>query len=135
MSAVNETEMMLAYEAYEFRWAYEYGVSLSALIIILSFSIAYPLILVAGVCFFTARYWTAKYNLLCFYCTVKTTTADRIPRMITNALLFAILIFQSFTCYMLFLSNSITYLSFAGVLIILSILTACPFLSSRFFFF
>lgn len=53
--AVNDRERLLAYEAYEFRWAYEYGVSISALIIILSFSIAYPLILVFGVFFFIFR--------------------------------------------------------------------------------
>lgn len=49
--AVTDTERELAYEAYEFRWAYEYGVSLSAIIIILAFSIAYPLILIFGVLF------------------------------------------------------------------------------------
>ncbi|CAG9327402.1 TMEM63C_2 [Blepharisma stoltei] len=121
-AAVNETERMLAYEAYEFRWAYEYGISISSLIIILSFSVAYPIILVVGAAFFISRYWTAKYNLLCFYCTVKTTTADRIPRMMTRYLLVATLFFQLMTCYFLFLSNSITYFAISIVLIILSII-------------
>lgn len=120
--AVTDTERELAYEAYEFRWAYEYGVSLSAIIIILAFSIAYPLILIFGVLFCIFRYFTAKYNLLCFYCTTKTTTGSRIPKLVISSLLVAILIFQLTTCYLLFLSESAVYVIISGALIIISII-------------
>ncbi|CAG9333013.1 TMEM63A_2 [Blepharisma stoltei] len=121
MKAVNDTERMLAYEAYEFRWAYEYGVSISAIFIIFAFSIAYPLILIIGVFFCISRYYTAKYNLLCFYCTVKTTTGNRIPRVIVVALLVSILFFQLTTAYLLLLSDSMVYVYISGGLIIVSI--------------
>jgi hypothetical protein len=111
----------MAYEAYEFRWAYEYGVSISALVIILSFSVAYPLILVIGVAFYISRYFTAKYNLLCFYCTVKTTTGHKIPKVVTTSILVAILIFQIFTCALIFLSKSTIYFGLATVMLIFSI--------------
>ena len=122
MKAVNDRERLMAYEAYEFRWAYEYGVSLSAFVIIISFSVAYPLILVIGVAFFIARYNTAKYNLLCFYCTVKTTTGHKIPKMVTITLLVAILIFQLFTCGLIFLSDSKIYFVLSTMLMIISII-------------
>lgn len=118
--AVNEREKLMAYEAYEFRWAYEYGVSINAFVIIMAFSVAYPLILPFGAFFYTARYFTAKYNLLCFYCTVKTTTGHKIPRMIVSGILVAILIFQLFTCALIFLSDSIIYFGLAVFLLILS---------------
>ena len=120
--AVNEREKLMAYEAYEFRWAYEYGVSLAALVIILSFSVVYPLILVFGVVFYVFRYFTAKYNLLCFYCTVKTTSGRKIPNVVTGAMLVAILIFQIFTCGLLFLTDSAVYFGCSIVLIIFSII-------------
>jgi Calcium-dependent channel, 7TM region, putative phosphate/Cytosolic domain of 10TM putative phosphate transporter/Late exocytosis, associated with Golgi transport len=120
--AVNERERLQAYEAYEFRWPYEYGVSLCALFVILAFSIAYPLILVIGIFFFTTRYFIAKYNMLCFYCTVKTTTGHKIPKVIITAMLSALLLFQCFTCALIFLSNSTTYFKIATVLLIVSII-------------
>lgn len=55
LQALSETEKLLAYEAYEFRWSYEYGVSITAFYIILAFSVAYPLILIVGVAFFYSR--------------------------------------------------------------------------------
>ena len=119
--SVTETEKLLAYEAYEFRWAYEYGVSISALFIILSFSIAYPLILVIGFMFFTARYFTAKYNLLCFYHPVKHTTGNRISNYVTNSMLLALMIASLFTCLLIFLNNTLVYLILAGILIVLSV--------------
>ena len=122
MRAVNERENLMAYEAYEFRWAYEYGVTITSLVIILSFSVAYPLIMVFGVVLYTTRYFTAKYNLLCFYCTVKTTTGHKIPKVITTAMLVAILIFQVFTCALIFLSHSKIYFASATLLLIFSIL-------------
>lgn len=118
--AVNERERLMAYEAYEFRWAYEYGVSLNAFVIILSFSVVYPLILPFGALFYVARYFTAKYNLLCFYCTVKTTTGHRIPKMVVSSILVAILIFQIFTCVLIILSDSIVHSGLAVLLIVLS---------------
>ena len=107
----------MAYEAYGFRWGYEYGVSISAFFIILSFSVAYPLILVAGTVFCVARYFTAKYNLLCFYFPLKHTTGTRIPNYIIKVLLSALLFFSLFTCLMLFLNDNFVYLVLAGVLI------------------
>jgi hypothetical protein len=118
--AVNERERLMAYEAYEFRWAYEYGVTINAFVIIMAFSVAYPLILPFGVLFYTMRYFTAKYNLLCFYCTVKTTTGHKVPRMIVSGMLVALLIFQLFTCALIFLSDSIIYFGLAVFLLILS---------------
>ena len=115
--SVCEEEKLMAYEAYEFRWAYEYGVSISAFFIILSFSVAYPLILVAGTVFCVARYFTAKYNLLCFYFPLKHTTGTRIPNYIIKVLLSALLFFSLFTCLMLFLNDNFVYLVLAGVLI------------------
>lgn len=53
--ALNDEERQLAYEAYEFRWAYEYGVSLTAITIILVFSVAYPIVIFFGFLFFTFR--------------------------------------------------------------------------------
>ena len=54
LKAVNEIEKLKAYEHYEFRWAYEYGVSMSILFIAMGFSVAYPNILpVASLFFFT----------------------------------------------------------------------------------
>lgn len=118
--AVNEREKLMAYEAYEFRWAYEYGVTLNVFVIILSFSVIYPLILPFGAFFYVARYYTGKYNLLCFYCTVKTTTGHRIPRMVISSILVAILIFQIFTCTLIIITDSIIHSGLTILLIILS---------------
>lgn len=97
--ALNETERLLAYEAYEFRWAYEYGVSMTAITIILIFSIAYPLIIFFGFMFFTFRvisiqYFVAKYNMLCFYHPVPHTTGQKIAESVSIGILFAIFLFQ-----------------------------------------
>lgn len=122
LRAVNDRERLMAYEAYEFRWAYEYGVSLSGFVIIISFSVAYPLILIIGVFFFMSRYFTAKYNMLCFYCTVKTTTGHKIPKVVISTLLIAILIFQIFTCAMIYLTESYIYFLLSTLLLVLSII-------------
>jgi hypothetical protein len=97
--ALNETERLLAYEAYEFRWAYEYGVSMTAITIILVFSIAYPLIIFFGFLFFTFRvtsiqYFVAKYNMLCFYHPVPHTTGQKIAESVSIGILFAVFLFQ-----------------------------------------
>jgi hypothetical protein len=53
--ALTEKQKKHIYEAYEFRWSYEYGYSLTAFIIVLCFSVAYPLILLFGLAFFALR--------------------------------------------------------------------------------
>lgn len=53
--AITEKERLIAYEAYEFRWGYEYGISITAFYIVIAFSVAYPLILVFGCIFFFMR--------------------------------------------------------------------------------
>lgn len=123
--ALNEQDKLRAFESYEFRWGYEYGISITVFFIVMAFSVAYPLILIAGTMFFILRvnssqYFVGKYNLLCFYCIVKSTTAKRIPRVITSALLVAIFMFQVFTCFLILLNPTPTYIGLSVTLLVIS---------------
>lgn len=66
-AAATQAQKVLAYEAETFKYDLEYAIMLNSYLIVFSFSVIYPLILIPGFLFFGLRYWVSKYNLL-FYC-------------------------------------------------------------------
>ena len=86
----------------------------------MGFSVTYPLILPVGAFFFAFRYFTAKYNLLCFYHPVKHTTGNVVTRAVTASLLVGILIFQMLTCIIVLHHSTTLYFVFSVILLVLS---------------
>ena len=119
--ALSEKEKILAYEAYEFRWAYEYGTSITGYFITLAFSVAYPIILIPGSIFFYTRYITIKYNLLCFYCVDHTTPGIKISEMVISSYIVAIFMFQIMSCGLILLNPYPIFIVLCSVFLIISL--------------
>lgn len=119
---ITEQEKMRAYKPDRFNFGYHYAMSLTALLIIITFSIAYPLIVPFGLLYFVIKYYTHKYNMLCFYYVDQVTSGD-IGRYALNYFNAFIVFFQLITAGLLMLEGSKLLIVTGGVFIGVSILT------------
>ena len=110
-SAVTEKERSLAYEAESFNFGFEYASFLADLLIVITFSVTFPLILFVGSMNFVLRYYIYKHNILCVYYVDKTSKGEKIPTALVRSLLTFIFIFQFVTAGVLLLNGTATFLS------------------------
>jgi hypothetical protein len=129
---ITEQEKMRAYKPDRFNFGYHYAMSLTALLIVLSFSIVYPLIIPFGLLYFcikvsASQYFTHKYNMLCFYYVDQVTSGD-IGRYALNYFNAFILFFQLVTVGLLMLEGSKGLIIAGGVFITVSLVVFIMFL-------
>lgn len=129
---ITEQEKMRAYKPDRFNFGYHYAMSLTALLIVLSFSIVYPLIIPFGLLYFcikvsASQYFTHKYNMLCFYYVDQVTSGD-IGRYALNYFNAFILFFQLVTAGLLMLEGSKGLIIAGGVFITVSLVVFILFL-------
>ncbi|OMJ69543.1 hypothetical protein SteCoe_32700 [Stentor coeruleus] len=65
--AGNSVEKKLAYQSEPFTFDLEIAISLNTFIMVCSFSVIYPLILIPGILFFLFRYFIHKHNILAVF--------------------------------------------------------------------
>ena len=90
--------------------------------IILCFSVTYPLILPIGFFYFLLRYWISKYLILCTFHCNNYVTAARIPSLCVRSILTSVFLFQFISSYILILSLSISLVSLGSIFTVLSII-------------
>ncbi|CAG9328895.1 TMEM63C_3 [Blepharisma stoltei] len=115
-------EKLLIQQASPFDFAYELASTLNSLLIILSYSVAYPIILIFGVLYFYTRYLIHKYLILCVYYVDKRSTGSKIPKACITSILFSIFIFQGVTGLIFMINEDLNIELIGTILIAFSLL-------------
>jgi len=119
--ATTDEEKAFAFQADQFKFDEQLAISLSTFIIVLSFSVVYPLILVPGLFFFVLRFYVHKYNLLYVYYVDPMTSGMATVPGVVSGLVLSVFTFQLLTSAILLLSDSEDLTKFGSALIIFSI--------------
>ncbi|CAG9328897.1 unnamed protein product [Blepharisma stoltei] len=121
-------EKIKALDSPDFDFAYETAVTLNSFLILLSYSIAYPLILIIGLIYFFIRFMTQKYLILCTFYVNKSSTGSAIPKAYLYSILTYIFIFQLFTGLIFTINKNYPIQIVGGVLIIIAFVVYLIFL-------
>ena len=116
-NSVNKREKYLGYQAGEFPFPFNYSMALVVMVIGLSFSVVFPLILPFACLFFGIRYWVMKYNFLCLFYTPKKGSSS--AAFVFKAMVGGIVFFQAITSAIFMLTGSVWFVVF-GILVFLS---------------
>mmetsp|Transcript_25918 Transcript_25918/g.25476 ORF Transcript_25918/g.25476 Transcript_25918/m.25476 type:complete len:443 (+) Transcript_25918:758-2086(+) len=113
-------EKMQALDNPDFDFSYEIAITLNNFLILMCYSVAYPLILVIGLIYFVLRYLIHKYLLLSTFYIDKSSTGAAIPKAYIYSIMSYIFIFQLLTGFIFTINDSVGIQVTGGVLIIVS---------------
>lgn len=110
--AVTSIEKAMAYQADDFRFAFEFAVTINTFIIAASLSIVFPLILIPASIFFFVRFTVHKHNLLCVFYVNRSSSAYSVLFLVLCGLAASAYVMQIVTASAMFLNGSDSYLIF-----------------------
>lgn len=118
--AVDKLEKTLAHEAPEFGWAFQYASVVSNLMIVLSLSVAFPMILGVGMVYFWLKTYSMKYCLMFYYYVDRNSLGRDLVKPLLRSLLVCILVFQIITGSILIMSDFDLIIGTGTLIIILA---------------
>ncbi|CAG9332947.1 TMEM63A_1 [Blepharisma stoltei] len=110
--ATTSIESALAYQADDFRFPFEFAVTLNTYIIAATLSIVYPFILLPAALFFFMRYIVHKHNLLCVFFVNKSSSAISVLFLVLVGLSISAYFMQISTASTMYKNNKDGYLIF-----------------------
>jgi hypothetical protein len=118
--AVDKLEKTLAHEAPEFGWPFQYASVVTNLMIVLSLSVAFPMILGVGVVYFWLEMYSMKYCLMFYYCVDRNSPGRGLVKPLLRSLILCTLVFQIITGSILLMSDFDLVIGTGTLIIILA---------------